>query len=69
MMIESKSWYALINGKLYAFQSRHQRDIAGGEPLTQQEAHPYLPNVKNIPFQEFNQWYETHRKSHNKPLR
>lgn len=59
MMLGSRSWYAQLNGKIYVFQSKHQRDISGGEPINAEEAYQYHPHI-NVMFNDFSKWYAKH---------
>lgn len=56
MILGSRSWYARLNGKTYAFQSKHQRDISGGKPISASEAYQYYPHI-NVMFHNFQKWY------------
>lgn len=59
MMLGSRSWYARLRGKTYVFQSKHQRDISGGEPISAIEAQQYQPHI-NVMFHDFPRWYAKH---------
>lgn len=67
MIFANKLWYAKINGRIYAFQSKHQRDLAGGENISESDI-PTHANVKYITFDEFDKWYVA-RKQKPRPLR
>lgn len=65
MMLGSRSWYARLNGKIYVFQSKHQRDICGGEPISAEEAYHNHPHIE-VMFHDFQKWYAKHNP--NRPL-
>lgn len=65
MMLGTRSWYAVLNGVLYAFQDKRQRDVAvdrlGAYPMTSREAYawsglPHKSLAYDVCYWQFDRW-------------
>ena len=57
MFVRDRNWYALINNQVYAFQSKHQRDISGGEPIRYADFDHRIISPIIIKFDDFPTWH------------
>lgn len=57
MFVHDRNWYALINNQVYAFQSKHQRDICGGEPIKYSDFNHRTVTPTLIRFNDFPAWH------------
>lgn len=53
MVLGSRNFYARLNGKIYCFQDKKQRDNCGGIPISSLEAYKEYDNVYDVLYMDY----------------